>query len=124
MGWFASPRHPRWGASASQRFRLSHIERHTILREMAKGELGRREMSGRRQREFIKYAQRLGIDAAEAAEVIDEARRAMGMPVAPPPREQTAVCDGEAVRPVATWLAVSIVVMAIVIVNLLLLRVP
>lgn len=112
---FASLRHTPRGSSVPSRFRASRVERHTVFREMVKGELRRRKLSARRLRQLIAYAQSMGIGAAEAARLIDEAGTALGMPTARIAQEQSA-------QAAITWVRVAIVVMAIAIINLLLLQ--
>ena len=122
MADYSSPRSSPRTVSASRGFQLSRIQRHTVFREMVKGELRCGKISDRRRGKLIDYAGTLGIDPAEAAELLDEARRALGLPVPPHAREREIERSGEATRQTPTWLTVSIVVMALAIINVVLFR--
>ncbi len=124
MSWFESRRQVGQSLAARQGLRLSRIKRHTVFREMVKGELRVGTPSRRRYRQLIKYAARMGIEAAEAAELIDEARRALGLP--PAPRDWASVSHRlhAGARFAPSWFALLLVVMAIAVIILLLGRVP
>ena len=123
MGWLSSPRRAPRAQPASRRCVMSRIERHTVFREMAKRQLSRGETSKRRHWQLLDYADRLGIGSAEAVELIDEARRAVGLPSAPAAWEREAAPWREHVRTDPLWLTIAIIVLAVVIINLLLIRV-
>ena len=122
MAWFASFRRAPRASSTMRRSQLSRIERHTIFREMAKSELRHGEVSKSRHRQLLRYARRLGIDPAEAIELIDDARRAVGLPVAPVHGSRGGNSRSDATLGVPAWLAISITVVITVIINLLLLQ--
>ncbi|MCK4658512.1 MAG: hypothetical protein KAV82_03230 [Phycisphaerae bacterium] len=109
MGWFEAPRCAVGEGCRSHPCRLSRIERHTIFREMAKGELCSGRIGKRRRRRLIVYAGRLGIDRIEASELIGEARRALGLPATPTPWELSADHPQAAKRRLLRWLIGSIV---------------
>lgn len=88
--------------------RMPPGERRTIFREMAKGELRRGPMSPARQRGLVAYAARLGIHPTEAVQLLQEAARESGMPVAVPAAAmpEPTVADGS-LSP-RLWLTVSL----------------
>ena len=125
MGWFVSRRGAPRASRTTQRAQLSRMDRHTIFREMAKGELRRGETSKRRYRQLVRYADRLGIDPPEAVDLIADAHRALGLPVAALHAWHRDNSRWDAALSAPTWLAVSLTVMVIVvIINLLLRRGP
>ena len=125
MRGFVSRRRAPRASRATQPPQLSRMDRHTIFREMAKGELRQGEISKRRYRQLVRYADRLAIDAPEAVDLIAEAHLALGLPVAPLHAWHRDNSRWDAALSAPTWLAISLTVMVIVvIINLLLRRGP
>lgn len=120
MARFSTHRFAARVSSMSRRFRMSRTERYAVFREMAKGELRHGEISSRRQENLLDYAGRLGIRSADAVELVNEARRTLGLSVESLPSEQPWYRRVGSARAVPLWLAISIVSMVVAILTLLL----
>lgn len=101
------------------RGRLSRIDRHTIFREMVKGELRRGNLSKGRHLQLIRYAGSLNLNEAEARELIDEARHAFGLAAAPDAWTPSTTHSPAGVAIGRAWLATAAIVVALAVINLL-----
>ena len=107
------------GARSSRR--MSRYELHSTFREMVCWELSNGRLSAWRRRKLVRYAASLRLSAVEAGELIQEAIRAQE----PPNVQVDAWCDAE---PSASssdfewpaWAKLSIVLAAVILVNVIL----